>query len=222
MTALRLAHRGDWRVAPENSLEAMRAALANPACDGLEFDVRFSRDGIPVLLHDATLERVQGVAAPVGSLSAAELGAYGVATLAAVLEAAGDRPFLDVELKEPATDAFFEVLDRARGNTARGLDRAVVSSFQPEILARVAADRPAWPRWGNTRDLKPETIGVGVGLGCSALATTWRAIDPDGIKRAKEAGLAVASWTVRRRATFDRLERLGVTAMCVEAAALDA
>jgi glycerophosphoryl diester phosphodiesterase len=221
VTALRLAHRGDWRLAPENSLEAMRAALANPACDGLEFDVRFSRDGMPVLLHDATLERVQGVAAPVGSLSAAELGAYGIPTLAAVLELAADRSFLDVELKEPATDAFFDVLSRARGDPAGGLARAVVSSFQPEILARVAAARPEWPRWGNSRDLEPETIGVAVGLGCSALATTWRAIEPAGIKRAKEAGLAVASWTVRRRPTFDRLERLGVTAMCVEAAALD-
>ena len=39
---LRLAHRGDWRAAPENSLAAFLAALAIPACDGLEFDVRAS------------------------------------------------------------------------------------------------------------------------------------------------------------------------------------
>jgi glycerophosphoryl diester phosphodiesterase len=221
VTALRLAHRGDWRVAPENSLEAMRAALANPACDGLEFDVRVSLDAVPVLLHDATLERVQGVGASVGALMATELDRYGVPTLAAVLELAGERSFLDVELKEPASDGFFEVLERARGTASGGLDRAVVSSFDPEILAGVAAARPAWPRWGNTRDMKPETIRVAVGLGCSALAATWRAIDPTGVERAYAAGLAVASWTVRRRATFDRLERLGVTAMCVEAAALD-
>jgi glycerophosphoryl diester phosphodiesterase len=69
--------------------------------------------------------------------------------------------------------------------------------------------------------MEPETIQMALGLGCSALATTWRAIDPAGVDRATTAGLAVASWTVRRRPTFDRLERLGVTAMCVEAAALD-
>ena len=38
---------------------------------------------------------------------------------------------------------------------------------------------------------------------------------------ARAAGLEVAAWTVRRRATFDRLTRLGVAAVCVEAAALD-
>ena len=37
---LRLAHRGDWRRAPENTLAAFLAALAVPGCDGLEFDVR--------------------------------------------------------------------------------------------------------------------------------------------------------------------------------------
>ena len=46
---LRLAHRGDWRAAPENSLAALTAALANPACDGIEFDVRASSDRRPRL-----------------------------------------------------------------------------------------------------------------------------------------------------------------------------
>jgi glycerophosphoryl diester phosphodiesterase len=53
---LRLAHRGDWRNAPENSLAAMQAALAIPGCDGLEFDVRASSDGVPILLHDPSLD----------------------------------------------------------------------------------------------------------------------------------------------------------------------
>ena len=58
--AIRLAHRGDWRHAPENSLGSIAAALAVPGCDGVEFDVRLSSDGVPVLLHDETLDRVQG------------------------------------------------------------------------------------------------------------------------------------------------------------------
>ena len=40
------------------SLQALLAAIALPHCDGLEFDVRASRDDIPILLHDQTLERV--------------------------------------------------------------------------------------------------------------------------------------------------------------------
>jgi glycerophosphoryl diester phosphodiesterase len=49
----------------------------------------------------------------------------------------------------------------------------------------------------------------------------WGAITPASLRAAETAGLEVAAWTVRRRATFDRLSRLGVVAVCVEGAALD-
>jgi len=97
---LRLAHRGDWRVAPENSLAAMEAALRVPGCDGLEFDVRASSDGVPILLHDPSLLRVQGVDAVPSALTAAECAEHGISNLAEVLGAIGCDPFLDVELKE--------------------------------------------------------------------------------------------------------------------------
>jgi len=216
--ALRLAHRGDWRVAPENTLAAMTAALANPACDGLEFDVRGSRDGVPVLLHDGTLERVQGRPERPEGLSADELGALGVPSLASVLVAAGPRPFLDVELKGEPVPNVVPVLEAARG---AALARTVVSSFEPETLAWLGRLRPAWPRWLNSMDLRPSTVVRALDLGCRGLAVNWRAIDAAGMARARAAGLEVAAWTVRRRPTADRLERLGVVAICVEAAALD-
>lgn len=225
--ALRLAHRGDWRRAPENSLEAMRAALAVPACGGLEFDVRFSRDAVPVLLHDATLERVQRVPWSCADLTAAELERHGVPTLEAVLALADGqagrraRPFLDIELKERPNDGFVEVLERARGTADGGLDRAVVSSFHPDALETLARLRPRWPRWGNTLDLEPATIAIARALGCVGLSVQWRAITPERVARARAAEIEVAAWTVRRRPTFDRLARLGVSAICVEAAALD-
>ena len=68
---LRLAHRGDHRGAPENSIAALLAAMDVPGCDGVEFDVRASADGVPVLVHDETLARVQGRREAVGELTAA-------------------------------------------------------------------------------------------------------------------------------------------------------
>ncbi|MEP7158970.1 MAG: glycerophosphodiester phosphodiesterase family protein, partial [Chloroflexota bacterium] len=97
---MRIAHRGDWRAAPENTLAALRAALSRPGCDGVEFDVRAASDGVPVLLHDETLQRVQGVPARVSDLTAAELSDHGVPSLAGVLADVGRGPFVDVELKE--------------------------------------------------------------------------------------------------------------------------
>lgn len=214
----RLAHRGDWRQAPENSLAALQAALAIPGCDGLEFDVRVSADGVPVLLHDDTLARVQGRPEPVASLRADALDALGIPSLADVLAAIPHHVFLDVELKGIHDRAVVEILASGRGASLRN---AVVSSFETATLERIAGLAPTWPRWFDTTVLGPEEIDTAVELGCVGIVASWQSIDARTMADARRAGLDVIAWTVRRRSTFDRLERLGVHAACVEAAALD-
>ena len=211
--AMHLAHRGDHRVHPENSLDAMIAAMAVDGCDGLEFDVQASLDGIPVLLHDESLQRVQGVAALVGELTAAELASYGVPSLAQVLQAVPRRAFLDVELKADLGRSVVEVLAAGRG---ADLLRAVVSSFEIAALERIRSLAPAWPCWLNTDRLKASDVRVARGLGCVGISVDWHAIDAAGLARAWDAGLVVAAWTVRDPRVARRLESIGVAAMCVE------
>ena len=218
MTALRLAHRGDWRVASENTLAAMAAALANPSCDGLEFDVRTSADGVPVLIHDPTLARTHGRPEAVDALSAAELGAAGIPTLADILAIAPPSTFLDIELKSSATAEIRDVIAHAR--TDHG-SRTVVSSFDPKIVQAVADAGWLWPRWLNALEPSPTVIEAAGQLGCSGISVDWRAVDTEAAAAARDAGLAVAAWTVRDRAAFDRMVALGVSAMCVEGEALD-
>jgi glycerophosphoryl diester phosphodiesterase len=215
---LRLAHRGDWRRFPENSLAALLAALEIPGCDGLELDVRLSGDGVPVLLHDETLNRVQGVEARVDALSASRLADHGVPTLEEILAAVPRRAFLDVELKGRHGRATVDVLTGGRGP---GLERAVISSFEPASLEVVGRLAPAWPRWLNSVDLEPPSVARAVELECRGISTNWRMIDKRSVARVRDAGLDLVAWTVRRRPTYRRLERLGVTAICAEGNALD-
>ncbi len=210
---LRLAHRGDHRVHPENSLAAMLAAMDTPDCDGLEFDVRASLDGVPVLLHDESLARVQGVAALVGELTVAELAAHGVPTLAQVLGRVPRRAFLDVELKTDLGRSVVEVLAAGRG---ADLQRAVISSFDVAALGRIRALAPAWPCWLNTEHLRQGEIRTARALGCTGISVDWRAIDPAGIARAWAAGLEVAAWTVTDLRVSRRLAESGIAAMCLE------
>jgi glycerophosphoryl diester phosphodiesterase len=216
--ALRLAHRGDWRRAPENTLPAFLAALAVPGCDGLELDVRAARGGVAVCYHDETLTRVHGIDRRVDELTADELEAHGVPTLETVLTSIPRRAFLDVELKGDPGRGAFEALVAGRGP---GLERAVVSSFEAGALRRIAGLAPLWPRWLNAHDADAATIAAAVELGCRGISIEWHAVDVTAFARARAADLDVAAWTVRRRPTFNRLERLGVAAICVEAAALD-
>jgi len=216
--ALRLAHRGDWRRAPENTLPAFLAALAIPGCDGLEFDVRAARGGVAVCYHDDTLTRVHGIDRRVDEMTADELEEHGVPTLESVLTTLPRRAFLDVELKGDPGRGAFEALVAGRGP---GLERAVVSSFEPATLARIAGLAPLWPRWLNAHDAEPSTIAMALELDCRGVAIEWRALDRAAIARVRSAGLELTAWTVRRRPTYARLERLGVGTICVEAAALD-
>jgi glycerophosphoryl diester phosphodiesterase len=215
---LRFAHRGDWRRAPENTLRAIDAALAIPGCDGVELDVRLSADGVPVLLHDETLARVHARPERVDQVPARDLEEFGIPSLADALAAIPHRALVNVELKGVHDRAVVEVLAAGRGP---GLVNGVVSSFEPETLERVGGLAPAWPRWLNSWDLSAVTIRRAAELGCRAISVDFHVIDGGAIAAARAGGLDIAAFTVRRRDTFGRLQRLGVIAACVEAAALD-
>jgi len=217
-TPIRLAHRGDHRRVPENTLEAFAAALAVPGCGGLELDVRAAADGTPIVLHDRTLLRVQGRAEAASSLDVAALAASGVPTLDGVLARVGPGPFLDIELKEDVVDATVAVVRARRGDPP---PRTVLSSFAPTVLAHIRSVVPGWPTWLNADDLGPATIERARALGCAGVAARWPAIGARSLATARAAGLDVAAWTVRRRPTADRLARLGVVAICVEGPALE-
>ena len=62
------AHRGGARLAPENTMAAIDNGMALGS-DGLEIDVHLSADGIPVVIHDPTLDRTTDRTGPVSALS---------------------------------------------------------------------------------------------------------------------------------------------------------
>lgn len=69
-----LAHRGASRVAPENTVAAFEAAR-HAGADGIELDVRLSRDHVPMVIHDATLDRTTAARGPAAARTAGELAA---------------------------------------------------------------------------------------------------------------------------------------------------
>src|SRR5712691_953025 len=119
---LAIAHRGRHADCPENTLAAFAAAVAFGA-DGIETDVRFSRDGRPVLFHDRLAPDGREVAA----LSAAELSAaagYPVPTLDEALERFPG-VFWNVEIKVPAAvPVTLELIERFSRR-----QRFMISSF---------------------------------------------------------------------------------------------
>ncbi len=132
-----VAHRGAPWAARENTLPSFRAAVAAGA-DAVELDVRLTRDGVPVVLHDRTLERLWGHDAAVGTVSRERLTelAPGVPALTDALAATrGVRTLVD--LPDPGAVAAAVAAVRA----AEAADR-VYYCGGPEAMRRVRAVSP--------------------------------------------------------------------------------
>jgi len=135
------AHRGASRNAPENTLAAFLAA-AECGADGLELDIHLSYDGIPVVIHDETLDRTTDGTGPVahldlqmllqldaGSWFAPEYVGEGIPTLESVLSVFAGNLRLNREIKEfRAGMAMLELLGRCPSADV------VVSSFNYDLL----------------------------------------------------------------------------------------
>lgn len=217
---LLLAHRGDHRHAPENSLAAFAAALAIPGIAGLELDVRASTDGAAVVLHDATLTRVQGRRVRASRLTLRELARHGVPSLAEVLAACPEEAVIDVELKEDLGEAALGPIRAARGGPEGRVTGVIISSFDRSALATVRRLEPEWPCWLNTAWLSDRAIRTAATVGCTGIAAEWHRIDAGRAARVRDAGLDLVAWTVRDARVRDCLADLGVAAACVEGAAL--
>lgn len=163
-----LAHRGlHGPGRPENSRAAVRAALA--AGYGIEIDVQVSRDGVAMVFHDATLDRMTQAAGPVRARDAADLAALrlhggdeGIPTLAEILDLVGGQGPLLIEIKDQAQAG---AAGQARGvgpleAAVAGLlagwsgvaDWVAVMSFSPASVAALARAAPVVPRGLTTFD----------------------------------------------------------------------
>jgi glycerophosphoryl diester phosphodiesterase len=118
----RCAHRGAWHYAPENTVPAMLKAVEQ-GYQWIEIDVRYSRDGVPVLHHDAWTIRDSLIPLPVRALTFAQLKKldegfwYGpkfwgtrVASVEEVLVAVQGKVNLYLDLKEPPSPEFVQLL----------------------------------------------------------------------------------------------------------------
>lgn len=162
-----IAHRAYHDVSqgrPENSRAAIRAAIA--AGYGIEIDLQLSRDGVPMVFHDETLERLTPRDGWLCDLTAAELadipltgGDEGIPTLAEVLALVAGRVPLLIELKDQTlrmaeTDGRLEQATAAALATYPG--PVAVMSFNPHCIARMAALAPGLPRGLTTSAYDPD------------------------------------------------------------------
>ncbi len=215
-----IAHRGDSLAAPENTMPAFISSIAGGA-DYLELDIRLSKDGIPVVIHDRTVDRTTdgtGVVAEMtlDAMRALDAGSWlsdsfantRIPTLDDVLSLTRGKDIrVVVEYKGTwSKDAVRMTVDMIE---AAGLaDTALVQSFSEKTVARIAAAAPRLSLALLTDDLDASTIATAASLG--AHAVNPRAATARGVELAHRAGLGVFVWTQDDRAQWEELTAMGV------------
>ncbi|MFI5822508.1 glycerophosphodiester phosphodiesterase [Streptomyces rishiriensis] len=204
-----VAHRGDPYRFRENTIDSLRSALDRGA-DAVECDVRLTRDGVPVLLHDETLKRLWGQDRPLRSLSAAEVRGLtdgAVPTLAEALAATdGSRLMLDLPgTREERTAR--RIVDAVR--EAGAADRVYYCADAVAMLAVRAADPSAEIALTCT-SLAPPRPALLAAVKPRWLNYRFSLVDRDLAARVHHDGFLLSVWTPDTRRALRRLIGLGV------------
>jgi glycerophosphoryl diester phosphodiesterase len=189
-----IAHRGEPVGHRENTLPAFAAAVALGA-DMVEIDLRRTRDGAIVVLHDQTLDRLWGLEASVGDVDLADVAALGdgavrIPTLGEVLQAVPLPLMVDFTRREVVAGGLQAVA------AAGALERCLFVTGNVEALRQLRA-ASADARIGLTWLDGPEPpVALLRELGAEYWNPWLGLITAEGVDAVHQAGLRVSTWTV--------------------------
>ena len=208
---LAIAHRGEPVGHRENTLPAFAAAAAEGA-DMVEIDLRRTRDGAILVLHDQTLDRLWGLHASVGDLDLADVVGLGegdvrIPTLAAVLDAVELPMMVDFTRREVVPGGLEAV------RAARALGRSLFVTGNVAALRQLRALSPE-ARIGLTWVDGPEPpLALLEELGAEFWNPMFGFVSAAAVVRVHEAGRLVSTWTVDDPEDMARMVEAGVDAV---------
>jgi glycerophosphoryl diester phosphodiesterase len=206
-----VAHRGASAYEPENTLRSVKRALELGA-DMVEVDVRASRDGHIVVMHDAMVDRTTNGKGYVKDMTLEELKKLKVGlgervpTLQEVAELIRGKAQLVVEIKVPEIEE--KVLQIIKENE---LERDVlITSFYHPILKHVKELNPN-VRTGAIIASRPiKAARLAMDANSNALFPKYVYVDPRMVEEAHRHDLAVYPWTVDALNEIEPLIKMGV------------
>jgi len=194
-----LGHRGSPREAMENTLRSLSLAVEHGA-DGVELDVQRSLDGVPVVIHDPTLDRTigrRGIVADLAWSAIARRSRAMVPSLEQVCAwAAACGAWLNVEIKAAGVER--EVIGVLRANGL--IPRSVVSSFDPGVVERLCTLDSALLCFLLTDSWHDGKVAEIAALGAGGVCLHVDAATETVLEELRSHNLPVIVWTVNRPA----------------------
>ncbi|MSP90147.1 MAG: glycerophosphodiester phosphodiesterase [Alphaproteobacteria bacterium] len=224
-----VGHRGASADAPENTLAAFRLA-AEQGAGAIELDAKLSADGVPVVIHDDTLDRTTNGHGDVRAHAFAVLDRIDAGSWFDRCFAGEKLPTLEATLKlcqalglelnieiKPCPGRVVETAEKVVADIRRfwptNRPAPLLSCFDPDGLAAARAADSALPRGFLVNDLDDAAIKTAQRLDCVALHVRHVALDRTGVAAIKEASLVPVAWTVNQPARAVELVAWGVASI---------
>ena len=231
-----ISHRGANLVAPQNTIEAFKKSM-EVGCDGFETDIHLTKDGIPVVCHNFTIDETSNGKGAIKDMTLEQLRAFDfgkykgeefegvkIPTLDEFLELSkkmGDKmKVLDIELKserygEAGTELAEKTIDAVKNH---GLfDQLLISSFDPAILVvckkidkKCKTGILYSPDKMTGVKISMHPVSFAREIGADALHPYYMYATKSYVKKAHNAGLQVNPWTANKEKTVKKLLEAGV------------
>jgi len=231
-----IGHRGAAGLEPENTLRSVRRAI-ELGVDRVEVDVRVSRDGRLVIMHDETVDRTTNGHGYVRELTLNELRSLDagmgekIPTLEEILEFTMGKAKLEIELKVPeATEPTIQLIEEPKLEIELKVPEAteptiqlieelnaendvIVISFIHELLDRVFDLNPNIKTGALFFDVPKDILRIALKVHASSIHVYYRNVNSELVREAHKSGLEVAVWNPNRIEEMREMIGLGVDAI---------
>lgn len=237
-----ISHRGANLVAPQNTIEAFKKSM-EIGCDGFETDVHLTKDGIPVICHNFTIDETSTGNGAIKDMTFEELRSYdfgkykgaefegvkipSVDEFLSLSKEMGDKmKVLNIELKsEHFGEAGTELAERTIEKVKEyGLfDKLLISSFDPAILVvckKIDKNCKTGLLYSPDKllgiKITARPVSFAQEIGADALHPFFMCVTKNYVEKAHNAGIQVNPWTVNKESTAKKLIKLGVDGLITD------
>ena len=212
-----IGHRGAAGYTLENTLASFQKAI-EIGCDGTELDVHLTRDNIPVVIHDSTVDRVTSGSGIVSQMSLEEIKKLDckdkqkIPTLQEVIDLCREKINLKIELKTDV--AVKQVADALKQNNI--VPGTSVLSFDKGTLKEIRKILPDLTLCYLFEEYSDDVWKLAEDLSLEFLGPKYSTVDQEVIDKSHSLGIKIYTWTVNDKKTGKKLETMGVDELATD------
>lgn len=203
---LTIGHRGAKAYAPENTLASFKKAIEMSVAM-VELDIHLSKDHVPMVIHDATVNRTTAATGNVADFTANELQQLDIPTLEDVFKLINNQCHINIEIKTfEATNLVLEILKSSSFDS----DKIIISSFDWHVLQEVRFQNDTIKLGVLTETDLNLAIAFATFIKAEAIHPYYHLLTAENVEKMQSKALKVYTWTVNEPEDITFVKQLGV------------